>query len=101
MKDLNTKVEIDNAGYKDIVRPHELEEGNENSGRFPLKMVINDTMFPQKYIHKSAWVPPDHTRTYEIYHMCINKEFRRFMKDVRTERGVDHYLIVPKMKLKL
>ncbi|VDP55588.1 unnamed protein product [Schistosoma margrebowiei] len=37
-------------------------------------------------------------------HICINKKFRRTMKDVRTRRGADiasdHHLVVANLKLK-
>ncbi|VDP09606.1 unnamed protein product [Schistosoma margrebowiei] len=54
MRDLNTKVGIDNTGYKNIMGRHGLGERNENGGRFANlcafnKLIIGGTIFPQTY----------------------------------------------------
>ncbi|VDO61704.1 unnamed protein product [Schistosoma margrebowiei] len=110
MGDFNAKVGTDNTGYEDIMGRHELGERNENGERFANlcafnKLVIGDTIFPHKRIHKTTWTSPDHTTQNQIDHICINKTFRRTIEDVRTKRGADiasdHHLLVTKMKLKL
>ncbi|VDP35474.1 unnamed protein product [Schistosoma margrebowiei] len=106
----NAKVGTDNTGYEDIMGRHGLGERNENGERFANlcafnKLVIGGTMFPHKRIHKTTWTSPDHTTQNQIDHICINKTFRRTIKDVRIKRGADiasdHHLLVAKMKLKL
>ncbi|VDO83114.1 unnamed protein product [Schistosoma margrebowiei] len=110
MGDFNAKVGTDNTGYEDIMGRHGLGERNENGERFANlcafnKLVIGGTIFPHKRIHKTTWTSPDHTSQNQIDHICINKKFRRTMKDVRTKRGADiasdHHLLVAKMKSKL
>ncbi|VDP48168.1 unnamed protein product [Schistosoma margrebowiei] len=110
MGDLNAKVGIDNTGYGDIMGRHGLGERNENGERFANlcafnKLVIGDTIFPHKRIHKATWISPDHTTENQIDHIYINKIFRRTMDDVRTSRGADvasdHHLVVANLKLKL
>ncbi|VDP65680.1 unnamed protein product [Schistosoma mattheei] len=110
MGDLNAKVGIDNTGYEDIMRRHGLGERNENGERFANMcainiLVIGNTAFPHKRIHKATWISPDHTTENQIDHICINKKFRRTMEDVRTRRGAniasDHHLVVANLKLKL
>ncbi|VDP11355.1 unnamed protein product [Schistosoma margrebowiei] len=110
MRDLNAKVGIDNTGYEDIMVRYGLGERNENGERFANlcsfnKLVTGGTIFPHKRIHKTTWIPPDHTTENQIDHICINKKFRRTMEDVRSKRGddidSDHYLVVANLKLKL
>ncbi|VDP33205.1 unnamed protein product [Schistosoma curassoni] len=63
-------------------------------------MVIGDTALP----HKPTWVSPDHTTGNQIDHICINKQFRRSMEDMRIKRTdipSDHHLVVAKIKVKL
>ncbi|VDP09402.1 unnamed protein product [Schistosoma margrebowiei] len=110
MGDLNAKVGIDNTGYEDIMGRHGLGQRNENGERFANlcafnKLVIGGTIFQHKRIHKATWISPDHTTENQIDHICINKQFRRTMEDVRTRRGAnvasDHHLVVANLKLKL
>ncbi|VDP32692.1 unnamed protein product [Schistosoma margrebowiei] len=74
MGDLNAKVGIDNTGYEDIMGRHGLGQRNENGARFANlcafnKLVIGDTIFPHKRIHKATWISPDHTTENQIYHI--------------------------------
>ncbi|CAH8287211.1 unnamed protein product [Schistosoma mattheei] len=110
MRDLNTKVGIDNTGYENIMGRHGLGERNENGGRFANlcafnKVVIGGTIFPHKRIHKATWISPDHTAENQIDNICIHKKFPRTVKDVRTRRGADitsdHHLVAANMKLRL
>ncbi|VDP52022.1 unnamed protein product [Schistosoma margrebowiei] len=110
MGDFNAKVGTDNSGYEDFIGRHGLGERNENGERFANlcafnKLVIGGTIFSHKRIHKTTWTSPDHTTQNQMDHICINKTFRRTIKDMRTKRGADiasdHHLLVAKMKLKL
>ena len=68
-------------------------------------MVIGGSIFPHKRTHKVTWVSPDHHTENQIYHICINKRFRRSVQDVRVYRGADvasdHHLVVDTLRLKL
>ncbi|VDO61140.1 unnamed protein product [Schistosoma margrebowiei] len=110
MGDLKAKVRIDNTGYEYIMGRHGLGEKDENGERFAdlcviNKLVIGGTVFPHKRIHKATWISQDHTTVNHINHICINKKFRRIMKDVRKRRGADiasdNHPIVANLKLKL
>ncbi|VDP62128.1 unnamed protein product [Schistosoma mattheei] len=92
--DLDVKVAMDNTGYDDIMGRHRLVERNEDGERFANlctsnELVISDTIFPHKHIHKTTWISPEHTKQNQIDHICINKKFRSTMEDVRTKRGAD------------
>ncbi|VDP62681.1 unnamed protein product [Schistosoma curassoni] len=109
MGDPNDKVGMDNTRYEDIMGRHGLGERNENGERFANlcdfnKLVIGGTIFPHKRIHKTTWTSPGHIMHNQIDHICINKNFRNTMEDVRTKRGADiasdHHSLVTKMKLK-
>ncbi|VDP61336.1 unnamed protein product [Schistosoma curassoni] len=109
MGNLNAKVGIDNTGYEDIMGRHGLVERNVNGERFTNlfafnKLTLSGTIFPHKRIHKATWISLDYTTENQIYHICINKKFRRTMEDVRTKRGADiasdHQLVVANLKLK-
>ncbi|VDO98711.1 unnamed protein product [Schistosoma mattheei] len=80
MGDLNAKVGMDNYGYEDIMRRHELGEKNESDGRFANlcafnKMIIGGTTFPHKRMHKAACLSLDHTTEDHVDHICITKNF--------------------------
>ncbi|VDP47792.1 unnamed protein product [Schistosoma margrebowiei] len=88
MGDLNAKVGIDNTGYEDIMGRHGLGERNENGEKFANlcafnKLVIGGTIFPHKRIHKATWISPDHNTENQIYHICINKKFRRTIENLK------------------
>ncbi|VDO82720.1 unnamed protein product [Schistosoma margrebowiei] len=68
------------------MRRQGLGERNENGDKFAHlcafnKLVIDGTIFPHKRIHKTTWTSPDHTTQNQIDHICINKTFRRTIKD--------------------
>ncbi|VDO76295.1 unnamed protein product [Schistosoma margrebowiei] len=106
MGDFNGKVGTDNTGYQDIMGRHGLGERNKNGERFANlcafnKLVIGGTIFPRKRIRITTLTSPDHTTQNQIDHICINKNFRRTIEDVRTKRRADiasdHHLLVAKM----
>ena len=110
MGDFNAKIGKDNTGYEEVMGKHGLGEINENGERFAdtcalNKIVIGDSIFPHKRIHKATWVSPDHVTENQIDHICIGKTFRRSLQDVRVKRGADaasdHHLLVAILKLKL
>lgn len=69
------------------------------------KLVLGDSVFPQRRIHKATWLSPDQSTENGIDHFCIGKKFRRSLQDVRVKRGADvapdHHLVIANLKLKL
>ena len=110
MGDLNAKIGADNRGYERTMGRHGLGQMNENEEKFAdfcaeHDLVIGGSCFPHKDVHKSTWVSPDQNTTNQIDHICIKRDFRSSLQDVRTKRGADaasdHHLVVATMKLKL
>ncbi|VDP49875.1 unnamed protein product [Schistosoma margrebowiei] len=69
---------MDNTIYEDIMGQHGMGERKENGERFAnlyafKKLVIGDTIFQHKYIHKTTWISPDHFTQSQIDHICIKK----------------------------
>lgn len=68
-------------------------------------LVIGNTIFPYKDIHKLTWKPPDGRKTNQMDYITINGKWRRSLRDVRVYRGADinsdHYLVVNKVKPQL
>ena len=108
--DMNAKVGADNEGYEQVMGRHGLGTMNENGERFANfcaenNMIIGGTLFPHKAVHKATWVSPNHITENQIDHVCICKQFRSSLLDVRVRRGADaasdHHLVTAKMRLKL
>ena len=68
-------------------------------------LVIGNTIYPHKDIHKLTWKTPDGRTTNQIDYIIINGKWRRSLRDVRVYRGADiisdHFFVVSKVKLKL
>lgn len=59
------------------------------------QLVIKESIFPQKRIHKATWRSHDHVTMNQIDHISINKKFRRTWKDVRVHHKRNRLLIRP------
>ena len=110
MGDFNAKIGSDNTGYEEVMGAHGLGEMNENGERFAdfcslNRLMIGGTIFPHKRIHKATWRSPDHITENQIDHICISRQFRRSLQDVRVKRGADvssdHHLLTMTAKLRL
>ena len=110
MGDFNAKVGSDNVGFEEIMGKHGLGVRNENGELFAEMcatngLMIGGTVFPHKRIHKATWVSPDQQTENQIDHICVNKKFRRSIRDVRVYRGADvasdHHLLISTIRLKL
>ena len=110
MRDLNTKIGADNHGYEEVMGRHGLCEMNENGEMFAdlcasNRLVIGDSVFPHRRIHKDTWISPDRRSEKQIDHVCIGRMFRWSLLDVRVYRGADadsdHHLVLAKIKMKL
>ena len=110
MGDFNAKIGRDNTGYEEVMGQQGLGEMNENGERFAdlcaaNNLVIGESVFSHRRIHKATWISPDLSTENQIDHICIAKKFRRSLQDVRVRRGADvasdHHLLVARIKLKL
>lgn len=110
MGDFNAKTGSDNTGYEEVMGRHGIGLMSENGEKFLdfcalNKLVVGGSIFPHKRIHKATWVSPDHVTENQIDHVCVSKQFRRSLQDVRVKRGADvasdHHLLTARLKLKL
>lgn len=110
MGDLNAKVGKDNTGKEACMGAHGIGQLNENGERLLdfceiNGLVVCNTIFAHKDIHKYTWVSPDKRTKNQIDYIMINKRWRRSVIDARTYRGADinsdHILLRAKIQLKL
>ena len=112
MGDLNAQVGSDNTGYEEVMGTQGIKTMNENGELFAEfcasnQLVIGGTIFPHKRIHKATWVAPNYNLGVEnqIDHICVSRQFRKSLQDVKVYRGADvgsdHHLVIGKIKLKL
>lgn len=99
-----------NTTFERVLGRHWYGTINDNGERFVEmchnnNLVIGNTIFPHKDIHKLTWKSPDGRTINQIDYITINGKWRRSLRDVRVYRGADinsdHYLVVSKVKLKL
>ena len=105
---INAKVENDNWAYERVMGKHGLEKWN---GKRLCDMcdmnelVITETLFPHKTIHKVTWVFPGGNTMSQIDHVLISRRFRNSVKDTRVYRSAgiwsDHHLVCTVVKLRL
>lgn len=102
----------DNAGREDHMAlvSHGSGDMNENGELFAdfcglNEMVIGNTIFPHREIHKTTWISPDKRTKNQIDHLAINCKWRTSLLDTRVFReadiGSDHMLVVGRLRLKL
>ena len=111
MGDLNAKVGHDNQGLERVMGKHGCGIMNENGEHLVdfcglNNLVIGETLYPHKDIHKLTWVSPGGRSQNQIDHiMIMNGKWRRSLQDVRVRGGADvgsdHHLVTAKVKLKL
>ena len=100
MGDFNAKIGLNNRGYEEVIGTHGIGEMIENGEMFAdlcsfNKLMIGDSEFPHRRIHKATWVSPDHRTENQIDHICISQKFRRSMQDVHrggADAASDHHL---------
>ena len=94
--DLNAKVGNKLDGENGIVGTYWVHcERNDNGERFTAFCAINNfaitsTMFPHKDIHLQTWILPNGKHRNQIDHVAINGKFRRYVQDVRVNRGTTY-----------
>lgn len=110
MGDLNAKVGRKKCEEERSLGNEACGERNENGEMFVSlceinNLVIGDSKFKHKEIHKLTWISPDGRSQNQIDHIAINSKFTRSMMDVRVKRGADvssdHHLVVMNLKLRL
>ncbi len=99
----------DNTTYEKTLGKHGCGTINDNGERLVNtcqnnNLIVGNTIFPHKNIHKLTWKSPDGRTVNQIDYVIINGKWRRSLKDVRVYRGADinsdHYLVVAAVKLK-
>lgn len=69
------------------------------------ELVINNTYFPQKDLHKHTFVSPDGKTKNQIDQITISTKHRSAISNVRSYRGAiadnDHYLLIAQFKIRL
>jgi hypothetical protein len=110
LRDFNEKV-----GPEDILKPtigneisHEI--CNDNGVRVvnfatSKNLVVKNTMFPHRSIHKYAWTSPDGQTHNPIDHILIDRRRHSNILNVRSFRwagcDTDRYLVVAKIRERL
>lgn len=68
-------------------------------------LIIGGTLYPHKDIHKYTWTSPDGRTRNQIDHICISKEWRSSLLNVKNRRGAvldtDHQLVFAESRIKL
>jgi hypothetical protein len=108
--DFNAKVGCNNEDVECVTGKHGTGDCNEN-GELLIEtcgnhgLMIGGTLFPHKECRMVTWVSPDpqgRTRN-QIDHVCISKNWRKSLLDVRNKRGVvvgsNHHLIIGIMSI--
>ena len=99
MGDMNAKIGNDNMGVESIMGTHAMGNINNNGERlleFCLMngMLIGGSLFQHKDIHKQIWISPDGLVSNQIDHLCINKNFRSFLRDVQYTEVLTSTVII-------
>jgi len=65
-------------------------------------LVVKNTIFPHRIIHKDTWTSPDGKTHNQIYHILIERRWQSSVLGVRSFRGADcdpgHCLVVAKFR---
>ena len=69
------------------------------------ELVITETLFPHKNIHKATWVSPNRITSNQIAHILINEQLGDSVKDTRVYSSANIvsglYLVCITVKLRL
>jgi hypothetical protein len=69
-------------------------------------LVIGGTIFPDKEGHKETWIYPDKDKQgkNQIDHICISRNWRKALLDVRNKKGADigsdHHMIMGILRIR-
>ena len=110
MGDLNAKVGSDNVNFERVMGTEGCAMQNGNGERLVEwcafnNMIIGETLFPDRNIHKLTWTSPNGRDQNQIDHLLVNSAWHRSLLDIRVRRGADassnHHLMTVKVRLKL
>ena len=99
-----------NWGYESCMGRHAMRAKNDNEERlsnFPVEngLVITETLFQHKEIHKATWVSANGKVKNQIDHLLISTRLKSEVLDTRVQRRADvnsdHYLVRTKIRLRL
>jgi hypothetical protein len=105
--DFNAKIGHDDNAIPFISKESLHDESNNNGDRLTnyavfQNMIIGNTKFPHKKIHKTTWRSPDGITMNQIDHVLIEKRQSGNLLDVRSYRGAnidsDHFLVIAKIR---
>ncbi|KAL9983220.1 hypothetical protein ACROYT_G005359 [Oculina patagonica] len=108
--DFNAKIGPDNTGKEMVMGCHGLGCMSENGERFTdfcafNDLVIGESIFPHRAIHKATWISPDGRMANQIDHITIARKWKPSLLDMRVKRGADiasdHHLLLGTFKVKL
>ena len=110
MGDLNVRVGRDVKAWGEVIGRHGEETKNRNGPRLlsacaANELVILNTFFQHKDIHKYTWESRGRGLRTIIDYFVVRKALRVGVADVKVIRGAevgsDHYLVLMKLKLKI
>jgi hypothetical protein len=68
-------------------------------------MIISNTYFPHKNIHKQTWISPCGLIRNQIDHILVDNRIKSCVKDIRSMRGSsamsDHFLVKAKITFRI
>jgi hypothetical protein len=78
-------VRLDNRSYDEVMGQHALRKMNKNEEKFANlcglhNLVIEDSIFANKKIHKATWVSPDNVTENQIDHLCNTRSSDHLFK---------------------
>jgi len=92
--DFNAKVRRENI-FKPTIGNESLHQDNNDNGVRIVNIVssknllVKNTMFPHRNLHKYLWTPPDKKTSNQIDHILIDRSWQSSVLDVRSFRGAD------------
>ncbi|XP_039968618.1 uncharacterized protein LOC120780396 [Bactrocera tryoni] len=108
--DMNAQVGYHNKGFEATTGRHGLGMLTENGEMFTelctnFNLVIGETLFNHKRVHKITWTSPDRMTETLIDHIAISRKWRGSLMDTRNKRGADiasdHHLLITPARLKV
>ena len=108
--DFNTKVGRENILKPTIGNESLHQDSNDNGVRIlnfatPKNLVVKNTIFPHRNIHKYTWTSPDGKTHNQIHHILIDRRWHSSVLDVQSFRGADydtdHHLVVTEVRERL
>jgi len=108
--DFNAKIGKENI-YKPTIGSESLHEITNDNGNKLItfatarNMIISNTYFPHKKIHKQTWISPCGLVKNQIDHMLVDNRIKSCVNDIRSMRGSsamsDHFLVKAKIVLRI